>query len=137
MTPPLESAAGLLPCPFCGGEAAYEEVEDRAVSDPAAVRFSVGCGNEECIGFQSMASFPRRADAIAAWNRRAKYDPTLPVPQSLQRMLREPSEHAPPGCHCETRCMAPVVQGRQQPCRDPEKASRFARLSATPEPRDG
>src|SRR6266550_642223 len=37
----------LKPCPFCGGEAAYEEVEERSVSDPAAVRFSVGCDNED------------------------------------------------------------------------------------------
>src|SRR2546422_6249734 len=54
----------LRPCPFCGGEAAYEEVEDRSVSDPGAVRFSVGCGNEDCVGYQSMVSFPRRIDAI-------------------------------------------------------------------------
>jgi len=41
-------------------------------------------------------------------------------------LLRKPSTHAPPGCHCQDRCMAPVVMGRQTPCRDPEKAARLA-----------
>jgi hypothetical protein len=41
-------------------------------------------------------------------------------------LLRAPSAHAPPGCHCQERCMAPVIQGRQTACRDPEKAARFA-----------
>jgi hypothetical protein len=44
-------------------------------------------------------------------------------------LLREPRTHAPAGCHCTTHCAAPVVQGRQQPCRDLEKASRFASQS--------
>jgi hypothetical protein len=37
--------------------------------------------------------------------------------------LREPGP-LPPGCNCQPgRCMAPVVMGRQTPCRDPEKAA--------------
>lgn len=58
--------------------------------------------------------------------------PTLAIPPSetdaghrLGSLLRNPLPHAPPGCHCTTHCAAPVVQGRQTPCRDPEKAARF------------
>lgn len=39
-------------------------------------------------------------------------------------LLEPPLEHAPPGCHCTEKCMAPVVMGRQQPCRDPDRFSR-------------
>lgn len=45
-------------------------------------------------------------------------------------LLRKPSARAPKGCHCTTRCAAPIVQGRQQPCRDPARAANFARVEA-------
>lgn len=42
----------------------------------------------------------------------------LDHPESL---LRKPLPHAPTGCYCTTRCMAPTIQGRQMPCRDPNR----------------
>lgn len=58
----------LLPCPFCGSPAAIEQ---------DGKRWSVGCsesgetpGTQECIGYISLTTFPRKAEAVAAWNRR-------------------------------------------------------------------
>lgn len=48
-----------------------EEI-DRSVYD--GVRFSVGCTTEDeatCMGYQSLTTFARRSDAVAAWNTRA------------------------------------------------------------------
>lgn len=56
----------LLPCPFCGGEAAIEEIDGFS-----GVRKSAGCNTEGCFGFQSMTTFETRAEAVKAWNRRA------------------------------------------------------------------
>lgn len=47
-------------------------------------------------------------------------------------LLRKPAAHAPDGCYCQTRCMAPVVQGQQTPCRDPAKRAAFKTSSETP-----
>lgn len=57
---------GLLPCPFCGGAA---EVEDARGSGG----WSVGCADYsgDCYGYQSLTTFPRKCEAIAAWNRRS------------------------------------------------------------------
>lgn len=68
--PQRSSLKLILPCPFCGGLAAIEEV-----GDGASVRFSVGCktdGDETdiCMGYQSLTTFNRRSDAIDAWNKR-------------------------------------------------------------------
>lgn len=54
----------LKPCPFCGGEASFEHLESGA--------WSIGCIDidGECMGFQSLQTFARQADAIAAWNTR-------------------------------------------------------------------
>ncbi len=44
--------------------------------------------------------------------------------EPLRSMLRPVNEPLPPGCYCQPgRCMAPVVMGRQMPCRDPQKAA--------------
>ena len=58
----------LKPCPFCGGNASYEEFEGS---------WSVGCEDVDsngikvvCIGFQSLTTFARKIDAATAWNRR-------------------------------------------------------------------
>lgn len=61
----------ILPCPFCGGRAAVEEV-----GNGPYVRFSVGCTTDGdcdgiCMGYQSLTTFDRRSEAIAAWNRRS------------------------------------------------------------------
>lgn len=57
----------LLPCPFCGGEASFEEADycGRTV-------FSVGCVSVDgdCIGYQMLATYSRRSEAAAAWNTR-------------------------------------------------------------------
>jgi hypothetical protein len=56
----------IKPCPFCGGEAAVEHLENG--------RRSVGCieaSGESCIGFQMFSSYETDRDAIAAWNVRA------------------------------------------------------------------
>lgn len=74
----------LLPCPFCGGEAVMEEIEEKIFG---TVRFSVGCATEDeatCMGYQSLTSFSRRCDAASAWNTRALPAQGEPV-ASLQR----------------------------------------------------
>ena len=56
----------LLPCPFCGGDAIFEQ--DRS-DGPRSLRWSAGCRDEMCMGYMG-PTFPRRADALEAWNRR-------------------------------------------------------------------
>jgi hypothetical protein len=65
----------ILPCPFCGGPASVEESPAGATMNTKAVVFSVGCDSPDeadCMGYQSLTTFPRRSDAIIAWNKRAK-----------------------------------------------------------------
>lgn len=39
-------------------------------------------------------------------------------------LLHKPREQAPEGCHCEPgKCSAPVIMGKQMPCRDQQKAA--------------
>ena len=66
----MSDAFDLLPCPFCGGEATFEDTGDGS--------WSVGCNDRQsdgitvlCMGYQSLTSFARKAEAIAAWNTRA------------------------------------------------------------------
>ena len=62
----------ILPCPFCGSPASVEEFASSSV-EPKKVVFSVGCDSQEedsCMGYQSFTTYSRRADAIAAWNKR-------------------------------------------------------------------
>lgn len=57
-------------CPFCGASATIEEHNANF-----GVVFSVGCNSDiepECMGYQSLTMFNTRAEAIAAWNRRAQ-----------------------------------------------------------------
>jgi hypothetical protein len=65
----------LSPCPFCGGEATFEEIAGR--SAPEEIRWSVGCKSSEgqttgiaCIGYMSVMTYARRTDAAKAWNSR-------------------------------------------------------------------
>lgn len=62
-----DKARTLLPCPFCGGEASFEAVEQSLGGG-----WSVGCSDEDghCYGYQSLQTFARKAEAAAAWNRR-------------------------------------------------------------------
>lgn len=59
----------LEPCPFCGGPAGFEEITP---SKYPHTNWSVGCTNtnEDCIGFQMLASFSRKCEAAEAWNKR-------------------------------------------------------------------
>lgn len=44
------------------------------------------------------------------------------VGKSLLRPAISATNPLPPGCYCKPgRCAAPVIMGRQTPCRDPEK----------------
>lgn len=56
----------LLACPFCGGDATYEEVDHEGKA-----WWSVGCRDENCYGWQSMKCWARKTDAAKGWNRRA------------------------------------------------------------------
>jgi hypothetical protein len=53
-----KTAEDIKSCPFCGGVASVEEI-----SNGKSVRFSVGCsdngGTTECLGWQSLTTFPR------------------------------------------------------------------------------
>jgi hypothetical protein len=63
----------LKPCPFCGGKAQMEEIDN--LHD--GVSFSVGCVADDegaCMGYQSLTCFSRRSEAAAAWNKRAVLD---------------------------------------------------------------
>src|SRR6185369_17890646 len=62
-------ALQLLPCPFCGGDALYEQ--DRS-DGPRSLRWSAGCRVETCMGYMG-PTFPRRKDAAEAWNKRAAH----------------------------------------------------------------
>jgi len=56
----------LLPCPFCGGAAEIEEI-----GRVMAGRWSAGCTDPICFGYQSMTTYPSECEAVAAWNTRA------------------------------------------------------------------
>lgn len=51
------------PCPHCGSKnITVENFEGH---------HSCGCDNEDCYGYQSLAVFPRKIDAINGWNTRS------------------------------------------------------------------
>ena len=76
--------AELKQCPFCGGEA---DIEETSFMEHAT--FSVGCRNmdgpDECIGQQSLLTFARKSEAIAAWNRRAPMTALTPAAEEGER----------------------------------------------------
>jgi Lar family restriction alleviation protein len=59
-------AVALLPCPFCGETASTER---NTVFGPTGAPWAIGCDVNGCAEF---AWFQSEAEAIAAWNRRAK-----------------------------------------------------------------
>ena len=78
--PSREPTEAMRPCPFCGGEATIEITE----GSMGQRRFTVGCNDAGaeaekaengmivlCYGYQSLTTFGTKAEAIAAWNRRA------------------------------------------------------------------
>ena len=69
----------LRTCPFCGGGATFEHLENG--------RWSIGCEDDECIGFVSTTTFARRAEAIAAWNTRSP-QPTEGVREGMVERIK-------------------------------------------------
>jgi len=63
----------LLACPFCGGKADFECVENRL--SPDFCFWSVGCMNSEvdCIAYQMMAHYNTKGEAAEAWNKRCPH----------------------------------------------------------------
>ncbi len=59
----MREAAALLPCPFCGGEAYLSEDASHSRA------YFIGCNVEDCFG--EIHWEQTKAEAIAAWNRRA------------------------------------------------------------------
>lgn len=59
----------LKPCPFCGGEAHIDKHKPLE-SEYGQVMWMACCNNLCCTALLT-SYFPRRKDAIAAWNRRA------------------------------------------------------------------
>lgn len=66
----------LKPCPFCGAPAELEQCDTEG---PREFRWTVGCHDDECIGYQSLTTYDRQITAVAAWNRRAAA-PEPPAP---------------------------------------------------------
>jgi len=54
----------------------------------------------------------------------AELNRRTPEPGQPEAALRKANEPLPKGCYCEPgKCMAPMIMGVQQPCRDPQKAA--------------
>lgn len=74
------TAPDLLPCPFCGGEAAYDF---HAKGNPGAWENDcdhwVYCEADDC--FANVGLCESKAEAIAAWNRRATPAPAAMRPE--------------------------------------------------------
>lgn len=112
----------LLPCPFCGGAAIIDDIENRSgllvrvLGPDDRVFYSVACG--ECNALIDQ-DYWLESEAIAAWNTRAlkrpnepapdgwKLVPVQPTPEMLEPMAREdckrdgldPDEPEPPHGH--------------------------------------
>lgn len=63
----LQANSDLLFCPFCGGEAHIKEVVSACEK-----RYTVGCSDSECMGYETWLLKPTVDEAVAAWNRRAE-----------------------------------------------------------------
>jgi len=77
----LDTDAKLLPCPFCGHQAAVRVTEEgkwRMEMPPPVWPYSVECANTSC-GVRTPAHYKTREDAIKAWNRRnGEWQPETP-----------------------------------------------------------
>ena len=67
MTYLAKTPDGLLPCPFCGGEAHIKEVVSACDK-----LYTVGCSDSECTGYETWLLKPTVDEAVAAWNRRSE-----------------------------------------------------------------
>jgi Lar family restriction alleviation protein len=69
----VKKTSGLLPCPFCGGEAIIDYVEPHTHFIAAFMPDSEGAHFIECTGCTAaMSGGPDREKAIAAWNKRSE-----------------------------------------------------------------
>jgi hypothetical protein len=103
-------------CRACGsplhcdlfGLSEYEKIE--------RIKFGHSCGAREWASYQ--------ADLLKQVLAAVQYS-------GSKKLLRQVNEPLPDGCYCQPgQCMAPVIMGRQMPCRDPEKAAQSADDSA-------
>ena len=64
----------LLPCPFCGGKAKFEETPAVMSPHPKAAIWGVCCDNAEvdCIGYLMRATYTLKKEAAKAWNTRVQ-----------------------------------------------------------------
>ena len=82
MTPPLKIAeqpsqeGGLLPCPFCGGEATISSER---------VGYRVDCLGDECYARGPWPTDCTDDQAVLAWNARATPKPADPTSESVER----------------------------------------------------
>lgn len=78
-----EASTELLPCPFCGGEATFEQVGSRALREGCA--WSVGCVEEECHGYQSVTTYARKCEAATGWNTRHRIAGQAELREALEQ----------------------------------------------------
>lgn len=146
----------LLPCPFCGGAAQAEHFESKL----GRWRWSIGCNDHtskaddggepaaECYGFQSMTSFATKAEAIAAWNRRASHSLASASggedagdPQSIAdaRQIASEGEYTTDGGRSfavEFDWVGIAQQGFENWKAKPHNARWFRKIDGTPIPND-
>lgn len=87
---------------------------------------------KKCVGTGRVKEHPEHiAKLFAAFcleelgNETAAMDAIVDGP--AKSLLHKPRDPLPEGCYCEPgKCMAPVIMGRQMPCRDRQKAQRKA-----------
>ena len=78
MTAAKKKPAKPLPCPFCGCKPDVRRIPrsvwvgDKIALIPNSECFYVDCNSARCAVGPTSESFNTRAEAIAAWNRRAK-----------------------------------------------------------------
>jgi len=68
-------ATPLAPCPMCGGEATIEERYDNSSDYQSSweTYYHIGCKEVNCFCYvDDGPTFPSRANAIEAWNKRTK-----------------------------------------------------------------
>ena len=89
----------LLPCPFCGGEAAIVPTLDTTVRE-----WFVTCGNLECNVLACRTKrYYTEAKAIAAWNSRADYHGYEQAAIEAWESIKAWNSRAERTCHIEWR----------------------------------
>lgn len=69
----IEDLKALLTCPFCSGNAEFDEGESKINDKPV---WHVGCANEECVAYCLTDSWQTKEAAALAWNTRPTVAPT-------------------------------------------------------------